>query len=146
MDKTILVATVRTRLSDKVANLEKIIAETRAANNDTKSSMGDKYETSREMVQQEINNLQRQLNECLEQQNSTAKLSPEPCTEAKFGALVETGLGFFYVASSVGVIEAQGVKIHTVSPASPIAKAMHGKSKEQTFIMNGTSQTLKNIY
>ena len=33
-----------------------------------KSSMGDKYETSREMLQQEINNLQLQLNEQLKSQ------------------------------------------------------------------------------
>ena len=31
--------------------------------NDTKSSMGDKYETSREMAQQELNRLQKQANQ-----------------------------------------------------------------------------------
>lgn len=108
--------------------------------------MGDKYETSREMIQQEINNLRRQLKECLEQQNSITKLTAEPCTEVKLGAVAETNLGFFYVATSVGVISLEGIKIHTVSTESPIAKAMNAKIKGETFTMSGTTQTLKNIY
>jgi len=146
MDKTQLVHLVKTKLTDKASNLEKLIRETQESNSETKSSMGDKYETSREMIQQEINNLQRQLNECLEQQNSITKLTAENCTEVKLGAVAETKLGFFYVATSVGMISFRGMKIHTVSTESPIAKVMNGKIKDETFTMNGTTQTLKNIY
>ena len=146
MDKTELLQLVKTKLADKASNLEKLIRETQESNSETKSSMGDKYETSREMIQQEINNLQRQLNECLEQQNSVTKLTAESCTEVKLGAVAETNLGFFYVATSVGVINFGGMRIHTVSTESPIAKAMNGKNKGETFTMNGAWQTLKNIY
>src|SRR5690606_28663605 len=146
MNKAEILKSVHDKLSEKAVYLEKLIDETRAANNETKSSMGDKYETSREMIQQEINNLQRQLNECLEQQNSITKLTAENCTEVKLGAVAETKLGFFYVATSVGMISFRGMKIHTVSTESPIAKVMNGKIKDETFTMNGTTQTLKNIY
>ncbi len=68
MNKAELLELVKQKISEKIQKLEQLIAETRASNNDTKSSMGDKYETSREMLQQEINNLQLQLNEQLKSQ------------------------------------------------------------------------------
>ena len=61
MNKSEILKIIHQKLSQKIETLEKMIAETRASNNETKSSMGDKYETSREMVQQEINNLQIHL-------------------------------------------------------------------------------------
>ena len=70
MNKSEILQIIRGKLSEKTDYLEHLISETRAANNETKSSMGDKYETSREMVQQEINNLQVQLNENLKSLNS----------------------------------------------------------------------------
>ena len=63
MNKSEILLIIQDKLSAKIENLERLINETRASNNETKSSMGDKFETSREMVQQEINTLQIQLNE-----------------------------------------------------------------------------------
>jgi hypothetical protein len=48
--------------------------------------MGDKYETGREMLQQEINNLQRQLNESLNQQSIIQKISSDPSSKVQNGA------------------------------------------------------------
>lgn len=69
MDKILIINVVKHQLTEKITKLENLISETRASSNDTKSSMGDKYETGREMLQQEINNLQIQLNEILKQQD-----------------------------------------------------------------------------
>ena len=68
MNKAELLELVKEKISEKIQKLEQLIAETRVSNNDTKSSMGDKYETSREMLQQEINKLELQLNEQLNTQ------------------------------------------------------------------------------
>ncbi|MBU4538186.1 MAG: hypothetical protein L6264_11240 [Weeksellaceae bacterium] len=146
MNKSELLNIIRIKLSEKIKTFENLISETRAANNETKSSMGDKYETSREMVQQEINNLQRQLNESLAQENAIKKLDSEICSEVKLGALVETNVGVFYIATSVGEISHEGKKIRTVSMESPIAKTMSGKKKNDVFIINSISQTIKNIW
>lgn len=146
MNKTSLISTLRQKLSDKILHLENLIAETRASNNDTKSSMGDKYETGREMLQQEINNLQRQLNEALNQQNAIQKLNDSESISADFGAVVQTSNGLFYIATSVGEIKAEDKKIITISLESPLAKAMHGKKKGETFIVNNLSQTILEIW
>ena len=62
------------QIEDKITYLNGLIDDLRASNNDTKSSMGDKYETSREMMQQEITRIQNQLNEVLIQQDVFSKI------------------------------------------------------------------------
>ncbi|MBB4806072.1 transcription elongation GreA/GreB family factor [Chryseobacterium defluvii] len=146
MNKAEVLATVRTKILEKVQNLEHLIAETRASNNDTKSSMGDKYETGREMLQQEINNLQRQLNEILHQQSLMQKLSSEPCTKVQNGALIKTDKGLFYISASVGEIVWDSNHIMTISGEAPLAKAMMGMKPGQTFSVNSTHQIIKEIW
>ena len=137
---------VRNKLLEKIQKFEKLIEETRASNSDTKSSMGDKYETGREMLQQEINNLQRQLNEALNQQAFLQKVNTESSAKVQNGALVETEKGLFYIAASVGEVICDNRKVMTVSAESPLAKAMAGLTAGQSFSLNNTSHTVKQIW
>lgn len=146
MNKEEVLNIIKEKLSERVHKFENLIAETRAANNETKSSMGDKYETSREMVQQEINNLQRQLNETLNQQALIQKISTEASLKVQNGALVKTDKGLFYVSVSVGEIVLENQKIMTVSTESPLVKAMFGKKMAEKFEINNMQQTIENIW
>ncbi|AZA59471.1 hypothetical protein [Chryseobacterium shandongense] len=146
MDKSKLLNIVRNKLLEKIQKFEKLIEETRASNSDTKSSMGDKYETGREMLQQEINNLQRQLNEALNQQAFLQKVNTESSAKVQNGALVETEKGLFYIAASVGEVICDNRKVMTVSTESPLAKAMAGLTTGQSFSLNNTSHTVKQIW
>jgi transcription elongation GreA/GreB family factor len=146
MDKSILLGIIKNKVSEKIRNFENLIAETRASNNDTKSSMGDKYETGREMLQQEINNLQRQLNEALHQQAVIQKISSESSEKVQNGALVKTNKGMFYISASVGEIVFENTKIMTISDEAPLAKAMAGLKTGQTFAINNIEQTIENVW
>ncbi|WP_066441353.1 hypothetical protein [Chryseobacterium sp. CCH4-E10] len=146
MDKSKLLNIVRNKLLEKIQKFEKLIEETRASNSDTKSSMGDKYETGREMLQQEINNLQRQLNEALNQQAFLQKVNTESSAKVQNGALVETEKGLFYIAASVGEVICDNRKVMTVSTESPLAKAMAGLTTGQSFSLNNTSHNVKQIW
>src|SRR5690606_38514104 len=145
MNKAEILKSVHDKLSEKAVYLEKLIDETRAANNETKSSMGDKYETSREMVQQEINNLQIQLNENLKARNSLQFINVNPHQIVGLGSLVETDKGLFYIAVSLGEIFLKKQKIFLISPESPLAKALNGNKKGNTISLNGNPQIIKNI-
>ena len=150
MNKTELIKLINQKLSEKIQNFEKLIAETRASNNDTKSSMGDKYETGREMLQQEINNLQVQLNEVLKQQDflktSFDKLRmTKKFDKAEKGAIVKTEKGLFFISVSLGEITFENQKIICISPESPLAKAMNGKQKGDVFSLNNMSQKIVDI-
>ena len=146
MNKGEILNIIKGKLSERIQKFENLIAETRAANNETKSSMGDKYETSREMVQQEINNLQRQLNETLNQQALIKKISSEESFKVQNGALVKTEKGLFFVSISVGEIVSENQKIMTVSAESPLVKAMFGKKIAEKFEINNIHQTIENIW
>ena len=146
MNKAELIRIIHNKLSEKIQNLEKLIAETRASNNDTKSSMGDKYETGREMLQQEINNLQIQLNEVLKQQDFLKTLLIKSSDKAEKGAIVKTDRGLFFISVSLGEITFENQKIICISPESPLAKAMNGKQKGEAFSLNNMNQGIVDIF
>ena len=108
--------------------------------------MGDKYETGREMLQQEINNLQRQLNEVLNQQAILQKITADPSEKVQNGAIVKTDKGLFYISASMGEIRSENQKVMTVSAESPLVKAMFGKKMGETFTINTINQTIENIW
>ena len=143
--KSELLEIIQQKVSEKILKLEQLIAETRASNNDTKSSMGDKYETSREMLQQEINNLQIQLNEHLKSQKIHKNINPNSHKIVTLGSLVEAEKGNFFIAVSLGEITFSQEKIFVISAESPLAKAMNGKKVGDVFLINNSSQTIINI-
>jgi len=146
MNKSALIDLIKIQLSDKIKNFENLIAETRAANNDTKSSMGDKYETSREMIQQEINRLHMQLHEVLKQQEFLKTIVVKSFDKADKGAVVKTEKGVFFISVSLGEITFENQKLICISPESPLAIAMKGKRKDEIFSLNKMNQKIVEIY
>ena len=144
--KSELLEIIHQKISEKIQKLEQLIAETRASNNDTKSSMGDKYETSREMLQQEINNLQIQLNEHLKSQKILKNINPNPHKVVSLGSWVETHKRKFFIAISLGEILFNQEKVFVISAESPLAKAMNGRKTGESFVVNNLSQIIKNIW
>ncbi len=146
MNKPEILKIIQTKFSEKIENIERLITETRASNNETKSSMGDKYETSREMVQQEINNLQIQLNENLKAKNSLKFINTNSHQIIGLGSLVETDKGIFYIAVSLGEIKIESQKVFVISTESPLAKSIIGLKQNENFNLNGLMQTVKTVW
>jgi hypothetical protein len=117
-----------------------------SADEETKSSAGDKYETGREMMQQETDRNQAQLNEAnklliaLNQINiDTISLTATP------GSLVITDGGKFYLAISAGAINLNGEGYFAVSPASPIGGKLLGCKTGDEFNLNGKLYRVKEV-
>ena len=146
MNKTEILQIIQDKLSEKIGTLERMIAETRASNNETKSSMGDKYETSREMVQQEINNIQLQLNENLRAKNSLKLITTNPHQTIGVGSLVETDKGLFYIAVSLGEIIFNEKKIFVISTESPLGNVLLGHKTCEEISLNNLKQKILKIW
>lgn len=146
MKKEEILNILKDKISEKILTLENLIAETRASSNDTKSSMGDKYETGREMLQQEINNLQVQLNEVLKQENLLSTISYKESSKSEKGALVQTDKGFFYITVSLGNVNYEQVKIFCISPDSPLAKALQDKTEGEQISLNNVAHNILKIW
>src|SRR6184192_1146493 len=80
-----------------------------SASEETKSSAGDKYETGREMMQQETDRNQAQLNEANKLLIALNQISADIVSAtAVTGSLVVTDNGNFYIAISAGALTLNG--------------------------------------
>ena len=129
--------TIAQTLQEKVDYLQGLILDLRNSNSETKSSMGDKYETSREMMQQEITRIQNQLNEVLIQQEQFKKIVIKKHDTIALGSYVETSMGNFCIAISLGEIDYNSKKLFVLSPITPLAKLLIGKKVGDEVSLNG---------
>jgi Transcription elongation factor, GreA/GreB, C-term len=124
-----------------------ISALQQSANEETKTSMGDKYETGRAMVQLEIEKIMSQLSILRQSKPLIDQASPGILNEViQRGAVVRTSLGYFYLLYSGGEVDVDGHKIIAISPASPMAKAIHGKRKGDEVSVNGKSVQILEVF
>ncbi len=135
------------QLGTKIKEIEAAIADRREAiSNETKSSMGDKYETTREMLQQDINmNMQRlqKVKADLEVLNgiSTTAYSKK----IGLGSLVKTNRGNYYIAVSLGKIKVDEEAFFVISSSSPIGKELIGKALNDSFSFNNVHDNVAQI-
>lgn len=146
MQKDQLLDFVKSRVEAKIQNLDEMIAGIRNSGSETKSSMGDKYETALEMQQQEINNLQLQRADLLSKQNELKNIKINENSLVENGALVETKNGFFFICVSEGQISFQGKKIYCISMKAPFSQAIKGKKAGEIFSVNGRSETILKVW
>ena len=132
---------------DKIKNAKDAITSARdAAANDTKSSAGDKYETTREMMQQEISRYEKQLMEAQKLKYALSSINPEfISTNAQPGSLVVTDNGFFFISISAGQITINKTTYFAISPASPIGAKLLGLKKGGSFQFNGKDYTVLDV-
>jgi hypothetical protein len=109
-----------------------------AAEAETKSSVGDKYETGRAMMLMEMEKHVNYLAECSRLRQGFRQLDVyEQNHEINQGALVKTDRGVYYLAVSLGAVEVGEVKVFTVSPVSPIGEKLMGLKRSDRFELNG---------
>jgi transcription elongation GreA/GreB family factor len=108
-----------------------------SANEDTKSSAGDKYETTREMIQQEIDKHSAAISEAVKQKQLLQLINPERKTEKiQPGSLVKTDKNTFYISISAGALTLDGAKYMAVAAFSPIGQQMIDKQAGDSFVFN----------
>lgn len=110
-----------------------------AQQSETKSSAGDKYETAREMMTQQIETLSVQLTAVERDITLLKNLLSNPVAIAVItrGSVVTTTAGIFLIATGLGRVPFEGQTIQVISPDAPLAKLLLGKSKGQTIQLNG---------
>ncbi|RYX87185.1 3-oxoacyl-ACP synthase [bacterium] len=130
---------VAEQILNRINDAETAITEARkASENDTKSSAGDKYETGRAMMQQEIDLNARQLLEARKLQALLQQINSDTKHEvAQTGSLVTTNQGDFYLAVGSGALFIDGKKYFAISAASPIGLKLKGKKAGESFMLNG---------
>ena len=118
-----------------------------AANNETKSSAGDKYETGRAMMHLEKEKLSTQLSEALKMKKALDQINPDRAeAEVKLGSVVITPVAQYFLSVSVGQIKWEGKTWFAISPASPIGQQMLGKKAGETFSFGGRNFKINEVF
>jgi len=118
----------------------------KASTDDTKSSAGDKYETGREMMQQETDRNMAQLNEANKLKVALNKISTSAVTaKAEPGSVVLTDNGNFYIAVSAGVLNIGNERYFAISPSSPIGLKLLGQKEGEMFKLNDKTYQIKQV-
>lgn len=135
-------------LEKKIANLrESFQSLSEAANNETKSSAGDKHETSRVMMQLEQEKIGKQINEAMALRKELLEIDMNKSnTGICKGSLVKTNKGFLFVGAGLGKVSVDGEMFITVSVQSPLGMKLLGKEKGDVVEMNGTKYHINEVF
>ena len=126
---------------------DEMISLQASAEEETKSSAGDKYETAREMIQAEKEKVASRLEETTKFLSILRTLRPtEIYDEARVGSLIETDAGWMYLAGGLCAVKVDGANVFVISPVSPIGQALLNKKKGEAFQVNGKVQQIKQLY
>jgi hypothetical protein len=117
-----------------------------SANEDSKSSMGDKYETGRAMAQLEIEKNTRQLLEAQKMLQLLERLPMDTESDvARNGSLVMTDKGNYFLSISAGKLMVEGQSYFAISTSSPIGGKLVGLKKTDSIVFNGQTMTVIQI-
>jgi transcription elongation GreA/GreB family factor len=125
---------------------EAILAVQRSANEETKSSSGDKHETGRAMMQLEIEKDAAQLAEALKLKTALDKINIHLSSgRVQPGSVVTTNHGIFFIAISVGKITLHGETYICISPSSPLGIKLRGTQENDLFTFNQREYRVEKI-
>ncbi|MEZ4902557.1 MAG: transcription elongation factor [Spirosomataceae bacterium] len=128
------------------AAFEAMQAAQNSANQETKSSAGDKYETGRAMAQIERDRHAQLYDQIRQERTILERIDINYVFErVGLGALIQTSAGIFFIAVSVGTIEIVGEKVVVVSPQSPLGASLMGRQKGDDFLFQQKKHVVHQI-
>jgi transcription elongation GreA/GreB family factor len=113
---------------------------------ETKSSAGDKYETSREMMNQEKGKLQSQMAVLNQQLETLSKINASFKHEKiGLGSVVKTSASNYFISISYGKVSDGKQDVFMISAITPLAQQMINKKVGEEVVWNGKSILIEEI-
>ena len=101
---------------------------------DQKSSAGDKHETGRARIQEEMDMLSKQLHQIQDELNIVTQVdSSQTHKRIGMGSLVKTEQGLFLLSVSAGKMQVDGSTVFALSPISPLGKILNSRKLNESF-------------
>jgi transcription elongation GreA/GreB family factor len=146
--KKLLVEQIQNTLGEKRTAIKQSINSARESrDNETKSSVGDKYETSRAMMQMEMEKNQARLTDVETQIISIGKIDiQKEFKKAEFGSWVETSAGNYFISVAFGKVCIQAISVYCISLFSPMGKALSGKRAGEKIVFREEEIIVNAIY
>lgn len=113
---------------------------------ETKSSAGDKYETSREMMNQEKGKLQSQMSVLNQQLETLTEINPTvKFNKVGLGSFVKTSAANYFISISYGKVLVGEEEFFMISAITPLAQQLLNKTEGDQITWNGKSIEIKSV-
>ena len=113
---------------------------------DTKSSMGDKYETSREMLNQEKGKVAGQLKEMAKLKATLEGIDPTRVFDkAQLGSLIKSNHGLIFISVGLGQVKVEDQNVIVISAVSPLGQQLLNKKQGEKVSFGPRSYELEAI-
>lgn len=134
-------------VKERINTAESALEDNRAGLElDSKSSAGDKYETSREIVQQEVIRNELLLTEARAMEAVLSRINVDNSfTTIQNGSLAITNHGSFFFAIAVGKVEINKKGYFIISISSPLGQAFKDKQAGDKVVFNGKTYQIKDV-
>lgn len=148
MNKKLVHTSITEHLQERIDGLKHILKDSLdAAAEDTKSSAGDKHETSTAMAQLEQEKLTKQINDFLLLRDILRQINAEKIhTKIELGSLVETNNGWYYFSIGLGAVKVDNMNVFCMTLQAPIGKLLEGKKVGESVVFNGNITFILGIY
>jgi len=145
--KARMIAKLESILNERLQTANFALEQTRLSlQSDSKSSAGDKFETGREMMQQELDKHESARNGIISQIQSLEYLkSKRRHVTIEQGCLVNTEMFSFYLSFSFGNLEYEDRSFYVVSAMAPIGQLLLGKKVGSLFDFQGKSLKILSV-
>lgn len=134
-----LIAACKDYAKARIARFNATIKELEdALKPESRSCMGDKYETSRAMLHLEFEKISGQVQQFINLRKTVNLIEQQPPSKnLGFGSVVKTTGANYFISIPGGEIVAEGDKFYAVGINSPVAIALLGKKEGEEFSLNG---------
>ena len=134
-------------LNEKIAGLQQALADLKeSGSNETKSTAGDKHETTLAMLQIEQANKRAQLQEFVAQKNALEKINPTvTAIIVVHGSLVKTNRGYLFLSVALGKALINNEAVIALSAQSPLGQKLMGLSPGAVAAINNIEYVIESI-
>ena len=145
--KKLLYTNLLQRLDLQIDSTQKALQSTKESrDNETKSSVGDKYETGRAMMQLEQGRLESQLNKTLHLRKILTQINLEKeYLQVEAGAMVETDQGIYFISIGLGKVVLEDQTYFAISTAAPVSGVLLGKKVGDVAVFQGREFMIQNV-
>lgn len=146
--KTQLVEAIKNEINKRQSSIQLAIEQAQeSANEETKSTAGDKHDTARAMAQLEVEKMGKQLAEINKLKKVIPLLNPQ-LKEGKIelGSVVLTNRQNYYLSLSMGQLTVDDLSFYAISPMTPIGQLLLQNTAKSSILFNGQTIDVLEVF
>ncbi len=146
MEKTTIISFIRQHLEAQLTDyIEELHSVNEEIGKETKSSAGDKFETSREMMNQEVGRIEERIAYLKKQTNYLNQIPLSTVDSIQSGSLVLTNHGLFFFGIAFGKLDIDKEILMGLSLNSPLGKLMANKKNGDKLTFMSRNYDIQNV-